>query len=140
MRKRIVYLCFLMLFIFAVLLFVLFIVNFKKYEGKRPSDQPETAWVSEDGNLYFKTDENGAGIGKITIGDDSIDVYVGMGPSIELAIYPASALDEKSITGTRYEFWECNYVSSGEFIATVVETTFYEKDQKIKIYKIDSSP
>lgn len=58
-------LCFLVSF--TIIFTVYSVFFYKSYYGKRPSDQPYSQWVSEDGQIIFLIDENGAGTGVLLI-------------------------------------------------------------------------
>ena len=40
-------------------------LGYKSFEGKRPCDQPNTKWASEDQSISFEIDDKGYGVGSI---------------------------------------------------------------------------
>lgn len=54
-------------------------------------------------------------------------------------IYPSEFYHSENVLhwDDQYEFWECSFKSKKHFIATVVETTFFEVGQEIEFYRED---
>lgn len=106
----------------------------------KPNNQPNTKWSSEDGTITFYVDNNYKAIGTMSIDGEKIEIYMVCGPerSQEMFIYPASVLEADQIdTSLRYGYWQCDFKSEAEFVATVKEFPFFEKDYKLRFYRID---
>ena len=103
----------------------------------RPSDQPFTKWVSEDGLISFETNKNGAGEGTFKTPDGTIDIYFATGPAN--VIYILRMEDGENVE--QLEWWHGSFKKKNMFVAKVTEqTTYYELGQKIKFYRVDDPP
>ena len=122
-----------------VMSFSLYGCFYRAYLGKRPSDQPGTEWVSEDGSIIMRSVDNVV-VGTMTFDDKVIDVHItnDSPTGTWLYLYPASVLDEGVIITSPYEKWSCSYKSKEKFVATVKETTFFEEGQTITFRRVDS--
>ena len=118
---------------------------YKSYMGKRPCDQSNTKWISEDGQIYFWTDEHNYVSGEMLIGDETIDIYVGIGPATEINIHPlenVTPYDGKigtgfHVTGEAVEHWIGDFDYNDQFTATVKRTTYFNVGDKITFYRVD---
>ena len=107
---------------------------YKSWTGKRPCDQPDTSWISEDGSIYFHVGENI--IGTMQVDGENIDVYISMGLGATIRIYPLSSLQGNAVKGECFEEWIGKF-KKDEFTAKVLESTYFEEGQKIKFYRVD---
>lgn len=128
----------------ALLLLLCFMVTlnlsgciYKSYYGKRPCDQPNTEWVSEDGTVYFSVNEKGRIEDGVLLFDDEIKVHVAIGPATEIDIYYLSDVYENHVSGFPFEHWVGYFIKDNEFVAVVKETKYFEVGQKIKFHRID---
>jgi len=112
---------------------------YRAYIGKRPSDQPGTEWISEDGSIIMRFVDGVGVVGTMTFDDKVIDVYItnDSPTGTWLYLFPASVLDEEVVTEKPYEKWSCSYKSKKKFVATVKETTFFEVNQTIVFHRVD---
>ena len=109
---------------------------YKSWTGKRPCDQPDTSWISEDGSIYFYVDEGHRSTGTMQVDGENIDVYVAMGLGATIRIYPLSSLQGNTVKGECIEEWIGKF-KKDKFTAKVLETTYFEEGQKIKFYRVD---
>ena len=111
----------------------------KLYAGKRPIDQPGYSWISEDGNIIIKVDENWKGTGVLYVGDDPVDFEYIHGPTTDMYIYLPDCRNSEGAIMPEYrlETWIGYFKSETEFIATVEETTFFTVGEKITFYRVD---
>lgn len=106
------------------------------------SEQPSTKWMSEDGDvMLFVTEEDGIQ-GVIKYEGDEIQVYVAeeMNMATGMHLFKIDATDDGILNypdDEEYEHWKCSYKSRKEFVATVLETTFFEKGQEITFHRVD---
>lgn len=130
--------------IVVLLLIVLFIVlctncvkrTYKSFLGLRPCDNPGTQWVSEDEDISFCTSESGDGIGVLYIGGQSIDIYIVFDMAVGINVYHPENISDNAITGFPFETWEGNYTSDQSFVATVVESTYFDVGDKIEFHRV----
>lgn len=128
-------------FITFIILFVLYSVFFyKSYYGKRPCDQPYSQWISEDGQITFSIDENGAGTGVILIDNEKINIHIGIGPATEFKIYTLESVKGNVRTERFFEYWVGDFREYDNFTATVKETTYFNVGDEITFYRIGDYP
>lgn len=108
---------------------------YKSWFGKRPCDQPNSEWISDDKSISFYIDQNGSGTGKMIIDKEPIDIHVAIGPATEINIYPLKETDDLTY-GEYLEYWIGTFNESDTFSATVKETTFFEVGDEISFYRI----
>lgn len=127
---------------------------YKDYYGRRPVDQKNTTWESEDGHLHFVVDKSGSGYGELIINDDKIKIefVTGLGTTIWIYIVEENKeiIDIPNSKGeivgqyevrneeNKIEYWVGDYKNTNTFTATVEETTYFKPGQKIKINRIDN--
>ena len=127
---------FLLICLFGVVLYGMYIY---RYEGKRPSEQPGTDWISEDGSIKFYVDENLYATGSMNIKDTEIPfIFSGEIRGERIHIY---AIEAKGREGwypeERYETWRGNFKRKDKFTVTVEKTTYFEVGEKITFYRVD---
>ena len=105
----------------------------------RSTSQDHTRWNSDDGTICYSVDDAGRAIGTIVINNEIVDVYLVEDFGRGMYIYPRSFYDSDKILDpdAQYEYWECSLKSKKHFVATVVETTYFEVGQKIEFYRVD---
>lgn len=110
-----------------------------RYEGKRPSDQPGTEWISEDGSIKFYVDENLYATGSMNIKDTEIPfIFSGEIRGERIHIYAIEAKGREGLyPEERYETWRGNFKRKDKFTVTVEETTYFKVGQKITFYRVD---
>ena len=100
--------------------------------------QANTKWVSEDGAVVFYVNDNLGATGSISIGAEVVDIYMTEGPlrSKEMHIYPIEVLENEIISEKdKYEYWICAYLSAEKFVATIVDSTFFNGGQQLIFYR-----
>lgn len=112
--------------------------TYKSYLGLRPCDNPGTQWVSEDGDISFFTSESGDGIGVLYTGGQSIDIYIVFDIAVRLNVYHPENISDDAITGFPFETWEGDYTSDQSFVATVVESTYFDVGDEIEFYRVSN--
>lgn len=124
----------------AIILCALIVFSFsgcKYWIGKRPSDQPLTSWVSEDGNIFFSIDEMGGGHGTMCVNGEKIEIYVAFGPTVETDILLADQVDDEGIHWPPLERWVGDYIFEDRFIVEVSESTYFQVGDKIRFDRVD---
>ncbi len=98
----------------------------------KPCNQPNTEWISEDGSISFFVDENCKAVGTMKVNDEIHDIGLYNEPQrgVGMHIYLSGELHV-------CEKWLCKYESEKEFVAVIEETTFFEKGQKFKFYRLN---
>lgn len=110
---------------------------YKDWLGKRPCDQYNTAWKSEDGSIHFYIG-SGWGIGIAEIGDEKKEFEIRIGPAtgIELCFtYIGNIADES---------WSGTFKNDSSFTAIIEEppygkTKYFQYGQTFKFYRVDDS-
>ena len=127
---------FFLIFIIAVVLYGMYIY---RYEGKRPSDQPDTEWISEDGSIKFYVDENQHATGSMNIKGTEIPfIFSGEIGGERIWVYAIEAKDRLGLyPEEEYETWRGNFKRKDKFTVTVEKTTYFEVGQKITFYRVD---
>ncbi len=110
---------------------------YKSWFGKRPWDQPNTNWATEDNTITFSIDENGFGTGKIVIDGETVDIHIAKGDAIEIVIDPLENVIGDYVYGDSIEYWAGDFYRSDRFTATVEKTTYFEVGEKLTFYRID---
>ena len=107
---------------------------YKRFLGNRPWDQPNTTWVSEDNSIVFYIDSNWTGYGTLHHNGEIVEFCYSEGPSVEIWLYTTDA-DGKV---TDLEYWYGDFKRNDRFTATVEESTFFKKGDKITFYRVDN--
>ena len=130
------YLITVVVFFIALALYGMYIY---RYEGKRPSEQPGTEWISEDGSIKFYVDENLYATGSMNIKDTEIPfIFSGEIRGERIHIYAIEAKGREGLyPEERYETWRGNFKRKDKFTVTVEETTYFKIGQKIRFYRVD---
>ena len=123
-------------FLITILLFFCACTPYKSWLGKRPCDQPNTQWVSENGQIYINVDENGQSKGTILVGTEKQDIYFGIGLGGTINVYSKRSEDGYR-DADRIEHWVGDFNKENEFSVIVKETTYFEIGQKINFYRVD---
>lgn len=111
--------------------------GYKSFEGKRPCDQPNTKWASEDRSIYFEIKDKCYGVGSIFKNGTKVEFYFTNDAGIGIHLYSLNVLSSHIESDEEeYEYWIGSF-EMNEFVATVKKTTYYEVGQKIKFYKLE---
>lgn len=130
--------------IVVLLLIILFVVlctncvkrTYKSFLGLRPCDNPGTQWTSEDGDISFHILESSLGTGVLRTAEQNINIYVSFDMAIGIKLYYIKDIRNNSIIGFPFETWEGNYTSDQSFVATVVESTYFDVGDKIEFHRV----
>lgn len=114
----------------SILIGILSSCIYKSYYGKRPCDQIGSTWSSVDGSITFVVNENGSCNGKMLVDGEYIDIHLGIGPSVEIAIYHALT-EESEVFGLPIEEWIGDFDSADSFVATIMRSTYYHEGDTI---------
>ena len=128
---------YIMIVVVAITMIVLSSCRYKSWQGKRPCDQPNSEWMSENKSITFFIDKNGAGTGKIVNDNEVIDIHIGIGPATEIEIFPLGNVVDNVVTGRSIEYWTGSFIQQEEFVATVKKTTYFKVGDKITFYRVD---
>lgn len=104
--------------------------------------QQNTKWKSEDGSIVFYTDEQYHSIGRMTVGEVSIDIMVTVSLYNGMEIYPLDTVETNEWGYVvndefRIERWSCSYDSKTKCTVKVEETTYFKKGQRITLCRVD---
>lgn len=138
MKKRLLKLT---LALFLIILLAVLCTNcvkrtYKSFLGLRPCDNPGTQWTSEDGDISFHILESSLGTGVLHTAEQSINIYVSFDMAIGIKLYYIKDIRNNSIIGFPFETWEGNYTSDQSFVATVVESTYFDVGDKIAFHRV----
>ena len=124
--------------ILLVILSILLTGCYKSWLGKRPCDQLNSKWISEDQTMYFEMNEPGIGTGYVLHNGEKVEVIFVFGISTVLELYMPEAIDRLGLyPEERYEVWSGSFDQADSFSATVKQTTFFTVGQELKFYRID---
>ena len=115
-------------------------LSYKSWQGRRPNDQPNTSWVSEDGTIHLYVDENHRGRGTLLRDGEEIPFIFSSDSGVCLYFYTPEGENLPGY-GPNSDYtigiWECKYPRGDHFTATVVQTTYFEVGQKLSFYRVD---
>lgn len=125
-------------FVLLVALSILFAgCEYKAWFGKRPCDQPNSKWESEDQSIYFEMDEYGLGTGYLLSNGEKVEFLIQY-VHARIEIYASEAIDRMGVYSKEtYEIWWGSFDQADSFTATVKQTTFFSVGQELKFYRID---
>ena len=120
--------------------------NRARLRNNKPCAQPNTSWISADGNLYFTVEKKYTSEGDVYIScpgviivdgiSDSVNFVFGAGPEID--IFPLEHCVENRITTSKYlEHWIGDFEHPDRFTAKVKTSTYFNEGDKIEFYRID---
>lgn len=140
MKKRLLKLT---LALFLIILLAVLCTNcvkhtYKSFLGLRPCDNPGTQWASEDGDISFHILESSLGTGVLRTAEQNINIYVSFDMAIGIKLYYIKDIRNNSIIGFPFETWEGNYTSDQSFVATVVESTYFDVGDKIEFHRVSN--
>ena len=119
-----------------ILAFVLFNLKWESSKDKRPCEQPNSIWVSDDNNIIINIDSQQRNKGVIKIDNKEIEFIFTNGPGYNIDLYSISSENRLGLNEEEhYENWSGNFVNQNKFIATVKETTFFTVGDKITFHK-----
>ena len=122
----------------CIIVFALILFNIKwgLSKNRRPCEQPNSIWVSDDNNIVITIDSHQRGRGIIKIDDKEIEFIFTNGPGYNIDLYSISAENHIGQNeDEHYENWNGNFVNKNKFIVTVKETTFFTVGDKIIFHK-----
>lgn len=124
----------------AIVLFITFIIGIivickrKAFYKNCPSRQEISQWMSEDSDIFFKTEQNGYAYGYIKIDNEVIPVQFTFDPVSP--IYINGYTSTGSTIMHEYDKWQCSYYSKNSFTAEIVDSVFFKSGEKIKFHKL----
>ena len=123
--------------VFVLYNFVEAIAGYVAYDW-RPTQQDGSRWMSEDGSIEFTVTDY-IGYGTIIVDGNTVEAEFinGIGRNTAIEVYKPFENGEELVPRHEYEYWDCRYKSETEFVAKVDKTTFLEKGQKIRFYRVD---
>jgi hypothetical protein len=111
---------------------------YKSWLGKRPCDQPNSKWMSEDQSTYFEMDESGNGTGYLLLNGETVEFLFMCDIATKIMLYAPEAIDRLGLYPEEtYEIWSGSFDQADSFTATVKQTTFFSVGQELKFYRID---
>jgi len=131
MVKTIVILC---SSVFALYLIFCFIygVNRTIRLNHTPFDHENSIWIAENGNISFKTEDR---LGEIITEDRTVKFLMRIDMSYGLYLYPS---DAKNFGDNMIEQWRWSYRGQDKFVATVIQSSYFEEGEKITFYRFDA--
>ena len=99
----------------------------------RPGAHPDSKWISDDESISFTVNEYGEGIGTISVGDETFNIFFLTGTKRAIEI-----IRDNDIPWDRIELWRGDFRKPDEFTAKVIETTYFEPGMKIHFKRIDT--
>lgn len=104
---------------------------------RRPCNQPNTTWTSDDERIIFTVDTNNWAKGKMIIDDKPVEFYMTNDMGSGMHIYPITVFENNIIDeATKYEYWLCSYKSKNKFVITVKRTTYFNIGDTIEFNKV----
>ena len=123
--------------ILLVALSILLTGCYKSWFGKRPCDQPNSKWMSDDQSMYFEMDEIGLGTGYLSRNGEKVEFLFRCAQS-RIEIYAPEAIGRLGLYPEEtYEIWWGSFDQADSFTATVKQTTFFTVGQELKFYRMD---
>ena len=124
--------------ILLVALSILLTGCYKSWLGKRPCDQPNSKWMSEDQSMYFEMDESGIGTGYLLLNGETVEFLFMCDIATKIMLYAPEAIDRLGLYPEEtYEIWSGSFDQADSFSATVKQTTFFTVGQELKFYRMD---
>lgn len=118
--------------------------RFKSYYGKRPCDQSETRWISEDGNIVF-SNILGCMTGEMIVNNQTISISVGMeAVSLEVYLFEDRFADNlpngtsELVFQEAIEKWEGTFHTQNCFSVIVKKTTYFQEGQQIVFHRVEN--
>lgn len=106
------------------------------YYMHHPGKQPNSTWVSEDGNVVISIAENPGWRIYIQTGDANIECLFKMGPGQLADVYDIDAQERVGLyEEEHFERWTCAMKDDDTFVVTVKKTTFFTEGEKITFHK-----
>lgn len=106
---------------------------------RKPCNQPNTVWQSEDGRITFTVSDRAVGgaTGTIALDGENVRFYLTCTMGSEIFLYRLDKISDGLHAEDQYEYWVCDYKSKRKFIATVRETTFFQPGEQIVFYRVE---
>ena len=132
-------------FLLLCVLLCISLLGCNDYHGNRPIDQPNTTWISEDGNIVIEVDSEGLAVGCFYADEEKINFLFRPSP-VTILMYQLdedilSEDNETIIWSTAnkplMEKWQPKFSHNDHFTIRVKETTYFEIGQKIEFYRKD---
>ncbi len=102
-----------------------------------PSQQKNTSWRSDDGEVFVYIDEDSKGKLTFTKNDETAYYFVS-GPGYIASVYCWDVVETNVLTDeARYEKWRYTKCSENSFTITVEQTTFFDEGDNITFYKVN---
>lgn len=100
----------------------------------RPEAQENSQWLSEDGNIFVKS-ENGYAYGYIILNDEKIPMQFFFNGFGNVYVNGYTSLGET--IRTWYDTWSVSHYFKNYFVAKVTESEFFQAGEKIKFHKLN---
>lgn len=121
--------------------FNFFVFIYKPSEGRCPLDQWGSEWESEDKAISFAVDDHGFGIGKMSVGEESMDIFMTGSFTDEIFVYPLSEVSSiEQIQDDEHpkhlEDWQGISWRKDKWVIIVEKTTYFEEGQEITFKRV----
>lgn len=123
----------------VVCIFVMISCQKESDTSIHPCSQIDTRWRSEDESITLVVHSDRVRSGKMSVADgQTIWFYLYTDGAADMWLCSSKTSDMHWITGEYiYEYWQCSCVSEREFVATVVDTTYFTEGQEIVFHRIN---
>lgn len=108
--------------------------------GNRPcGSQPNTTWISEDGNIMFYIDPDYQAKGILLHGDEVINFLFYQDATLEMWLTPLWS-ENGSAEDYAFENWYSEFLFfEDRFTAEVIKSTFFEEGDRITFHRADGN-
>lgn len=106
------------------------------YYKRNPGTQPNSTWISKDGNVVIHMGENNVGTIYIKQEESTFEALFSLGLYQVAHVYDLDVKEKEGVSKEDlYEEWSCVMKGDNTFIVTVKKTTFFAEGEKITFHK-----
>ena len=106
------------------------------YYMHNPGTQPNSTWVSEEGNVVIHMGESNQGAIYIEQEGSTFEALFSLGLYQVAHVYDLDVKEKEGVSKEDlYEEWSCVMKGDNTFIVTVKTTTFFTEGEKITFHK-----
>lgn len=109
-------------------------------KAKHPSEQENTTWMSENGNITFYVgDEPYPIFGEIVIEDEIIDVWIRMSTlaTTVISVYQKEGYGADNINEYYLEGWSTQEIKKDKLVVTVYRGNLHEEGTEIVFHRVE---
>lgn len=106
------------------------------YHMHNPGTQPNSTWISEDGNVVIHMGESNEGTIYIKQEESTFEALFSLGLYRVAHVYDLDVKEKEGVSEEDlYEEWSCVMKGDNIFIVTVKKTTFFAEGEQITFHK-----